>query len=216
MDNTIPFLRALVLFMEFSAAFVAVCYYPRLKQSLWRWFVYYLLLIFCMEAFGKWGLDNFQSLKKYYYDFFVIPFEFIFFYWLYAYQSLRRKKMFWFFTSCYIGSFIPHLFYLKEVRIINSLSYTLGDLLLLILVLLEYFKQLQSDDILNFRTHKMFYINAGVMLFYIGTLPLFAFDQMLYVNAKVIWNYYYHFFLLANGVMYGLFAASFIWGKQKS
>jgi hypothetical protein len=216
MKEIIKLFWDVILLMELLAAIVGLIYYPKLKNTYWKWFVYYLVAIFCLEAFSEWGMSNASSFRRYYFDFFVIPLEFIFMYWLYAYQSLQRKKMFWIFTSIYIGSFIPHLFYLNEVRMINSLSYTLGDLLLLILVIKEYFKQLQSDNILNFKTNKMFYINAGVMLFYIGTLPLFAFDKFLYENAKNIWQYYYTFFLIANCVMYGLFAVSFVWGKQKT
>jgi hypothetical protein len=53
----------------------------------------------------------------------------------------------------------------------------------------------------------------GMILFYIGSLPFLVFINYLYDNEKVIFNYYYTYFLLSNNLMYLLFAASFIWGK---
>ena len=63
--------------------------------------------------------------------------------------------------------------------------------------------------------NKMFYINIGIMLFYVGTLPFFGLYNLI-VKEPEIWNIYYLYFLLSNCLMYLLFTASFIWGKPKS
>ncbi len=85
----------------------------------------------------------------------------------------------------------------------------------MILVFLEFKKQIQNDDILAFPENKMFYINIGIMLFYVGTLPFFSLYHLL-LKEPEIWNIYYLYFLISNCIMYLLFTASFIWGKQKS
>ena len=95
------------------------------------------------------------------------------------------------------------------------MSYTVGVFLLSIMVYLEFIKQIKSEDILNFQNNKMFYINIGILLFYVGTLPFFAFDKQLYLNNNELWSNYKTFFLLSVNIMYLLFAASFIWGKPK-
>jgi hypothetical protein len=95
------------------------------------------------------------------------------------------------------------------------MSYTIGAFLLAIMVYLEFVKQIKSDEILNFKQNKMFYINIGVLLFYVGTLPFFAFDKYLYHNLNSLWSLYKTFFLFACSSMYLLFIASFIWGKPK-
>lgn len=209
-------LSQLLLCLEILSAIVAIGYLNKVKKTYWKWFVLYLIFVSLSEIFGKFSLDYFQDIKKYYYDFFVIPIEFLFFYWIYAIKSLKKQKLFW--TSCiiYFISFIPHVFYIKEMRLINSMSYTVGCLLLLVFVLLEFYKQIKSDDIMFFKQNKMFYINLGVILFYVGTLPFFALDKFLLENARTLYLNYFTFFLIANCIMYILFTASFIWGKPKT
>jgi hypothetical protein len=200
---------------EGFAAIIAIIYYKQLKSSYWKWFVIYLIFIAIAEIFSIYFLDNLPKIRKYYFDFLVIPVEFLFFYWLYAKKSLQSNKLFW--TSCtiYFLFYLLHFFHTDQVRMISSMSYTVGVFLLAIMVYLEFIKQIRSDEILHFKNNKMFYINIGVMLFYIGTLPFFAFDKYLFQNMFTVWNYYETFFLLSVNIMYILFAMSFIWGKSK-
>ena len=200
---------------EIFTALIAIIYFKKLYHSYWKWFVIYIIIITLIDVFGDYGLNYYPSFKKYYYDFFVIPIEFIFFYWLYAKKSLQNEKLFKISISVYLVFFFLHLFILDEIRKVSSMSYTVGVLFLAIMVYLEFIKQIKSDEILDFKSNKMFYINIGVLLFYVGTLPFFAFDKLLYENVNYLWNIYKTFFLFSVNVMYLLFAASFIWGKPK-
>lgn len=207
------FLSNSSLYLEFICALVALIQFKKIKNTYWKWFAYYLLIIFLLELISKYFFIELPSYRKFYYDFFVIPFEFIFFYWLYAYKSLNKKKLFYTITFIYLTSMIPHFFYLEKMRVINSLSYTIGVLLLMILIYLEFIKQIKSDYILQFRKNQMFYVNIGVFLFYIGTLPFWAFDIYSFENTKYIWHNYLTVFYLFLNLMYLFFIASFIWGK---
>lgn len=213
MNSIQTFLDSMLTFTEFFCAIVALFYYRTLKNTYWKWFIFYLVLICLLESISFFVLKYFPYLRKYYYDLLVIPSEFIFLYWLYAYKSLQKRRLFWICTGLYLASFIPHLFFLNEMRLINSMSYTMGNFLIMVLVVLEFMKQIKSDNILMFQKNKMFYINIGVVLFYVGTLPFLAFDQFLFDNSIAIWSNYYTFFLLSCNLMYLSFAASFIWGK---
>jgi hypothetical protein len=150
-----------------------------------------------------------------FFNYFVIPLEFIFFFWLYAYQSFKNKKLFYIFTLIYALSFILNELYFIKNKNIFSFNYTVGSFLLMFLVIIEYYKQINSDDILNFAKNKMFYINLGVTLFYIGSLPFWAFYMQLLEHEK-IWRLYLIYFRLSGIIMYLLFASSFIWGKRNS
>lgn len=202
-------------YTELFSAFIAILFYRKINKTYWKWFVIYLIFINLAELYSKFGLENFTHLRKYYYDFFIIPIEFLFFYWLYAKKSLKLEKLFWLSYIIYFIFYILHLFNLDKVRLISSMSYTIGVLFLAIMVYLEFIKQIKSDEIINFHKNKMFYINIGILLFYVGTLPFFAFDKQLYLNNNELWSNYKTFFLLSVNIMYLLFAASFIWGKPK-
>lgn len=209
------FLRNSLIYIEILCAIIAIIKFRTLCNSYWKWFVFYLIIIPFAEFIGKYITKNFTISNTHYFDYFVIPFEFIFFFWLYC-QSLLKPKLFYILTAVYLVSFLPHLFYDNKILAVNSLSYTIGNFIILFLVFLEFGKQLQTDDILNFRQNRMFYINFGVMFFYVGTLPLFAFYEYLAQNLPVMLSYYYTYFLLANCTMYLLFITSFICGKQNS
>lgn len=210
------------LWTEGFAALIAIIYYQKLKNTHWKYFIFYLVLIFLCESFTKWCLDkiifgdpNIERLKKsIFYNNFVFPLQFIFFYWLFAFKSLEKKKLFLAFSSIYISSFIISILFFKGSKIIYSFNYTLGCLLIMLLVIMEYYKQINSENILYFYKNKMFYINLGVTLFYIGTLPFYTFNSLLYYSNKEIWDIYYNYNLIACDFMYLLFTASFIWGKQ--
>jgi hypothetical protein len=198
---------------EGLTAVISLLYYNRIKNQYWKYFVYYLIFIFLAEALGKWGTD---FNKTAFYNYLVIPTQFIFFYWLYAAKSFHRPKLFIGLSLLYILSFIPsELFFPSARKIMYSLNYTFGCLILMILVVMEYYKQINSSNILAFDKNKMFYINLGVTLFYIGTLPFWSFFELLKTYREV-YNIYYASFLVTGVVMYALFSISFIWGKQNS
>ena len=98
---------------------------------------------------------------------------------------------------------------------VKSLNFTIGGFLISIMIILEYNKQMKSDAILKFRENIMFYINAAVGLFYVGTLPFFAFYNLL-VNDLVFFYDYYMFFLITNILMYTLFSIALLWGKPNT
>ncbi|MGU3377220.1 hypothetical protein [Chryseobacterium sp. M5A1_1a] len=208
------FAQKSMLWFEGLAAVIAIFHYNRLKEQQWKFFVFFLVVIFLGEAYGKWG-SFIHFTKAQYYNYLLMPIQFIFFYWLYAAKSLKKPKLFWILSVLYLLSFIPNELYFSEAKIVFAFNYTFGCLILMLLVIMEYYKQITSQDILNFDKNKMFYINLGITLSYIGTLPFMAFFSIL-VNYQEIWNIYFSYFLMSGVIMYILFASSFIWGKQSS
>lgn len=199
---------------EFVAAVIGLIFLKTLKSAHWKYFAIYLVIIFIFETIGRYGGFLMDFDKTLFYNFFVIPFEFLFFYWLYALKSLKNTNIYFLFSAVYILSFIPSELYFKENKIIFSFNYTFGCLLLMILVLMEYYKQINSENILNFKKNKMFYVNLGVTLFFIGTLPFFSFYRILYYENQNLWEIYWIYSLVSGIAMYILFSMSFIWGKQ--
>ncbi|WP_231462870.1 hypothetical protein [Pedobacter sp. Leaf132] len=213
LSNFQKFLSDSFLWVEGLAAIIALLNYASLKNQYWRFFIYYLVIIFLSEIIGKWGGLYFSFSKAKYYNYLIIPFQFIFFYWLYAIKCFNSKVLFYSCSTIYFSSFLVSELFFRESKIYFSFNYTLGCLLLMFLVLKEYYNQVNSINILNFHKNKMFYINLGVTLFYIGTLPFFTFYSLL-KDYSTIWDIYYNYFLISGVVMYLLFSISFIWGKQ--
>lgn len=214
MLNNQPELTNLLFGLEILSSLTAIFFLNRLKKTYWKWFAIYLTIVFLFDILIAKEIFSFSVKKQMIYAYIVFPLQFIFFYWLYAYKSLNKRKLFFAFLLIYLLSFIPVELYFAKLKVIFSFNYTIGTFLLMILVFLEFKKQIQNDDILQFWTNKMFYINIGVMLFYVGTLPFFGLYNLI-VKEPTIWNAYYIYFLISNCLMYLFFTASFIWGKPK-
>ncbi len=197
--------------LQLLCALTALIKFNTFKESIWKWFAIYVIVIFLLELASRVALMPHPTLRKYYYDFFVIPFEFFFLYWLYC-NSLKNKKLLWLCSGIYALSFVPHFLLFEEPPLVYSFSYVVGNLILLVLVCIEFFKQIQTDKIVFFNRNMMFYVNTGVILLYIGSLPFFTFYGLL-LKEPVLWNDYYVFFMMANNIMYLLFTAAFIWGR---
>ena len=200
---------------EALAALVGLIYLPRLKNSYWKWFAVYLILIFIQEMFW-FNRNSFQGLTDNdFFAFFGIPVQMLFFYWLYALKSLKNKRLFFICCLLYLIT-LPLELYFEKTDQLYSVNVQIGVLILTFLIVKEFIKQIKTDAILKFKTNKMFYVNTGVVLFYLGTYPFHALYEPMRKGHKELLYGYYLFFLISCTLMYLLFAASFIWGKKES
>lgn len=216
MEQLWSILNQVLLIIELFAALIGLVYFFKLKHSYWRWFGAYLVFIFIQEFFWTHILPpSLINYKNYYFLLLGIPIQFIFLYWLYALKSLKNRKLFVISVSSFLLA-VASLAITKDSKVAQDLSKNIGTLFLVILIILEYMKQIRNDNILNFKKSKMFYINLGAILFYIGSYPFEIFQKLLYKDYQTFVEYYYVYFIVANCAMYLLFIASFIWGKEQS
>lgn len=208
------YLIILLHYCEFIAMISSVLYYDKVKNTYWKWFTFYLIYIFIYEITTCFVQSHSNIEVINYLAFIQIPIEFIFFFWLFACKSLERKNLFFIAVTVYLGSFFIESQISNTKFIFKSINNFIGTIILLILVILEFIKQIKSDSILLYKENKMFYINIGVILFYIGSMPFMGLYNYI-MKEPEIWNNYYIYFMLSNCVMYLLFAASCIWGKVK-
>jgi hypothetical protein len=209
-----------LLYFELLPVIFGILYFKKFKDTYWKYFIYYLGFIFIAGALHNWIIQKYfnylgDDFGNYFLSYFVIPIEFLFFYWLYAYKSLNQKKLYWIFSILYLLSFAFHALIKETISSIYSFNYVVGAFFLGILVFLEYMKQIKSDDIIKFKDNMMFYVNLGVCMLYIGTLPFFSFFGILLKNMDIYINYY-TIFLIVNHLMYLLFTAAIIWGKPNT
>ncbi len=209
-------LKPILLLSEIIAAVVGLVCVSKLKNSRWRFFIYYLIFIAAQETFWHFDFGIEAKLKQMYYAYIGIPIQYIFLYWLYGVQSLNNRKLFTICISIYLLTYLPIELFFKKLEVVYSLNPSVGTLFLIVFVILEFLKQIKDDSILHFRDNKMFYINLGVIMLYVGTYPLFCFYGLLRNHYREIWELYFAYFLIANIIMYTLFAISFIWGKHHS
>jgi hypothetical protein len=206
--------------LELSACVAGFIYWNKIKQSYWRWFPVYLGVIILTELTGEYLLNVKHDLKLNIaiYSYFGIPIQFFFFYWIFYQQFKGTAKSKWPLVSAviYFICLVADLLYISKIRLFfESFSYIIGCIFLLILILLYFTRFIKSDEIIKYKSCLMFWVCTGLMFFYIGSLPFYAFRTDLYREHRSFFYIYWYIQFGLNYLMYLLFIVSFIWGKVK-
>lgn len=194
--------------------------FKKLKGSYWAFFPFYLFVLVLAECVG-WMLRKSDMISSniHLYNYFVIPLEFCFTFWLF-YQSFKAKKYKWLPAVCtvvYFCSWIVDMVYLSRLRFsFYSFSYTVGNLVLLVLILTYFIQLVTSDAILNFRTDMMFWVSLGLLFYYLGSFPYYGLRNTIAYNFRELNITYSYIVLVLDCLMYLMFTFSFIWGKPNT
>ncbi len=215
----LDFFKNTLYVMEALAAATAFIYMKKWKNTYWKWFPFYLAFIAVAEFLGANvpALKDIFKYNYYFYQCFEIPVEFLFFFWIF-YQEFKSTKSKWMPALC-IGVYMPCLlidvFFFKNYRYAYfSFSYTIGNILLLILVLNFFIQLVNSDQVLKFRQNILFWVSVGLLVFYLGSCPYYGLYNLLVYNYYNTYYLYYTVFVtVLNCLMYFAFTLSFICGK---
>jgi hypothetical protein len=204
--------KVLLIIQTVVVPLVALFYYSKVKNTYWQWLVFYLVFIAGQELYFTYNNSILTIPKAHYFAYIGIPIQFLFLFWLYAIKSLNNRVVFWIFSLLLMLTVLPIEWY-TQLKTVNSITVLVGSLLLMILVFLEFQKQIMDDDILEFKHKRMFYINLGVLLFYVGCVPFFGLYNLI-KKEHFIWNNYYIYFLVSNCLLYVSYILSFVCGKK--
>lgn len=209
----IELLDLLRIILQVLTLIISLLYFKKLKKTIWKWFVIYLCIIVFFEFIFKFKNEFIFINKSKYYEVLIIPLQFLFFYWLY---TIKYKNIFYITSSIYLVSLCLDLFVFEEnKKIVYSFSYCIGTFLLFLIIIREFISFFKSEEIIYFKSNKMFYINFGNLIFYVGTLPYIVFYNYLKFNHNGIYIIYVYYFKFSICIMYIFYIASFLWGKPK-
>lgn len=216
MENLVIIFRVI----ECIACITAILYWKKLKGSIFKLFPAYLLVIVLGECVGRYlRTHELLLMNKLFYNFLIIPAEFLFFFRIF-YQAAKDKKdkrLPVIFTVIYSGAWLVDLAYLtNKIFWFYSFSYTVGNILLLVLILRFLTRLVLSDDILFFKHNILFWVCTGLLVFYLGTFPFYGLRNTLVHNYKDVYLGYSHIVYILNCLMYLMFTLGFIWGKPNT
>jgi hypothetical protein len=206
------FKKALFVF-ELLAGIIGLVHWRNIKNSYWRYFPFYLIFLAILET-STYFVGN--SIVKYINTFILIPAEFLFFFWLF-YQNSQKKRFIFIGVFVYLLSFFIEVGFAEKVKsgLFLSFPYSVGNLILLIFILQYFYKLIYSDRILFFYRERMFWVALGLLIFFLGTFPYFGLYNLMLTKHFDLLVTYTWVEIFLNYTMYLLFAASFIWGKEK-
>ncbi len=211
-------MKPLLTILEIIACLSGYVYWRKMKGTYWVAFPIYLTFIVISELIG-WLLANekYKHLNIGFYNFLEIPMEFLFFFWLFniTSKSLSYNKLPLICAFIYLISWlVENIVYWNTPFFWAEKSYETGNLLLLILILRYFIVLVTSDEILNFRTNRMFWVCSGLLLYYLGSAPFYGLRSIIISNYPRLMAPFYTIVLVLNCIMYLMFAISFIWGKN--
>jgi hypothetical protein len=211
-------LRITVLTSELLAFCIGLSKYKVLKP-IWRKFCIILGISFFIDSFSMALLfsENLTFLKNFQ-EYVLIHFTYLSFFWLFGQLiSLNRKQQFfWIVSLIYILGWIIDIFFVqKEIYYWHSFSDSIGNLFLLIFSITYFLQLIKSEQILFFYELPSFWFSLGILIFYLFTFPFFGMFNYLANNYRNIHFVYFHIVLILSIMTNLLFAASFIWGKER-
>lgn len=214
-------LTAILNFLEIATCITGFAFWPKIRRSYWGWFPIYLGVIFLIETTAEYlafACGN-VAANIAIYRFFGIPFEFLFLYWLFYryFKTIHARRWALAVMYIYIVAWLIDLTLVGKMKLfLDSFSYTIGNILLLILLLHYFIGFSRSDDLLYYKTDRMFWVCLGLMIFYLGSLPFHGLRTTLNLKYPGLFIAYWQIQFVLNYLMYGLFIISFVWGKPES
>ncbi len=209
-----------LVIMEAIAFLIAVFHWQKVKNSYWKWFVVYLGIIVLSEIAGLTLLYHFKLVwsSRNLYTYFVIPLEFLFFFWLYFRYYENRSARYWPLVGAVIyavAALVNFIFYPHTNIGLFPFSYMLGIILVLALAILFFYQLMVGNELLGFKYNTMFWVSLGLLIFYLVSSPYFGLRQLLYAKYRDIFWIYYYIQFGVNYLMYIFFCIAFIWGKAR-
>ena len=208
-----------LIFLELASAITGFANWKKIRHTYWKWFPIYLLAIVIFECIGvylSYGLKN-NDANRTWYNCVVVPLEFLFFTWLFAkyFDSTKERKWAIAGAILYVLSWIVEIVFLKrKVTQFMSFSFTVGNIVLLVLIIIFLIRLVNSEEILHFRKTMMFWVALGVLIFPL-TFPFYALRNTLYSDYRELFYWAWYSSLVLGYLMYLLFIAAFIWAKPK-
>jgi hypothetical protein len=213
MPDLILFLQGLVI-TEAIATIAGFSNLHKLKDSYLKWVPIYLAIITLLEI-GYHLCSYFHKSNAASYIYIVsILIEMFFINWLfYKIFKSRYKKLILTGVIFYVISLLLEKTILSSTTYyFQSLSYTIGNLFILIYIILYFVQLVNSDKILVFKKLTEFWIACGMLVFYLGTFPFYGLYNELAKNIDIFMAVAWVATSL-NYCMYLLFTIGFIWGK---
>lgn len=208
----------ILYFFELLPLIAGIIYWQTVKNSHFKWFVIYLAYIFVADMGG--GLMMMARIRnEWYYDYFVVPVEFLFYFWLFHREFYQKesKRLPVIFTGIYLLSLFTDAIYFSKHRFpFYSVSYSIGNLLLLILILVFFIQLINSDAVLTYKRNRMFWIATGLLIFFLGSFPYYGLKNTFAYNYPKMDAIYNRVAMMLDCIMYFMFTFSFIWGKLNS
>ncbi|CAL2102770.1 conserved membrane protein of unknown function [Tenacibaculum sp. 190130A14a] len=179
---------------------------------------YFVLFLFCMFFFDALGLlfFDFGYNNSLYNLLSLLEFNVLFVFYLKISQDQLTKKTIKSTIVVYnLILIVSSMYYGMDVFSIkyNTIAPLFGALLIAIVLLLYLREILLSEEILNYKNNVFFWITTGLLLYYLGTMPLTAIFNLMKSGSSFYFLYKIQYVLTI--IMHGCFILGLLWSWKR-
>lgn len=199
------FILKTILYLAQGAALWAA--FSRRKEnntSHQRYFVYFMVFVVLIEIVANLIRMYSPWKNSFVYNIYIVFSFYFFFYWFYS--ILSKKKV----SALLIGIYTLGMIYSVATEsftqtMLSGTLYT-GTSITLIFSIMYYSQLLHRIEVLNYLKLQPFWITTGLLVFYLGLLPLQYLLHQEFFDKTV----YQFVIMVLNVIMYGCFTIAFL------
>lgn len=203
-----PVLIILYIF-QVTAFIAAALMWQKYNHTKQRYFLHFMIYVLITEAVAYCFAFIYEISNQSVYNIFTVVSGFFYLFWFYS--LLKQKKIILTFLVVFIISIIVAIFKEDFLESLWRIPLTTITVQLLICATLYFSNLLNSIDVISFKKEQQFWIVTGLLIFYLGFLPL----QLLQQHIDIKTSNYLFAIVVLNSVMYGFFTIGFICLKKK-
>ena len=197
--------------LQFIAAVVATVCFKKYRNSSEKYFIYFLWFTFLIEMTAAIIKSNYPVTVTWLYNLYSFVSVVFYFYWYYV---ILKAKYIRIVVIVITGLFVlmTTLAYVLPEEFKNQgYAFVVGSIGLLVLILFHFYQLLNSNEVLIIKHKLSFWISTGLLLFYVGIIPLVLLTKTLAISplSEVI------ILISLNIILYGCYIIGFIWTKKK-
>lgn len=130
-------------------------------------------------------------------------------------EKLNIKLIIKIFNIIYVLSSIYYLVFESLTKKYNSIASISGSVLLTIALFLFFKAILNSNKILNYKKSISFWIAFGLLVYYLGTIPITSIMNYMSNLSKEIVIYLFNIQIVLSYFMYSCFIFGVLWSHKK-
>jgi hypothetical protein len=199
---TIP-LQYFAIALGIIVGFIAMIQ-KRLPRNLWL-FPFFLLFTLVVEIIG-WqmaekgehnsALYNFSSVAATTYYMYLV---------MHIIHSFKARKVIWMLMIVYVIISLVNIFFVQKMETFHTMTYSLGCLMIVLVSMYYFFELFQVPRAIDLKKEPVFWIVAGLLFYYICSLPILGAVNFLYTFPDFIASSIEQIITILNVLLYSLF-----------
>lgn len=173
-------------------------------------FPFFLLLTLVVEIVG-WQLSEKALNNADLYNFFsVAAFTYYMYLLMEVVYSRKAKKAILTVMAIYAVISLCNILFIQKINSFHTMTYSLGCLLIVVISMYYFYEILQAPRSIDLKKEPAFWIAAGLLFFYICTLPVLGVLNYLFSIPGAIARSLEQIIAILNVLLYSLFTIAFI------